>query len=93
MALDSREMAERIAMLASEWQAERILFQPSVTKAWEFDKDGNIIKSDVSPLDVEWTGRRVVCVPTEPKGMNFWSCTLYDEEDNALRESNEQFPY
>lgn len=92
MALDSPEMSETLAVLAARYGADRVVLRPTATKAWEYGKDGKLIQADVSPLDVSREGRRLYCIPTEPREGGFWACILYDEADNMLREGSEQLP-
>jgi len=92
MALDSPELMEFLGALATEYGADRIIIRPIPAKAWEYDKNGQLLRADISALDVSQEGRRLYCVPQKPDEGGFWGCVLYDEADNVLREWTEQFP-
>ena len=92
MALDSPEMGETLAVLAARYGADRVVLRPTATKAWEYGRNGELLRADVSPLEVSREGRRLYCIPVEPREGGFWACVLYDEADNMLREGSEQLP-
>lgn len=92
MALDSPELMEYLGALAAHYEADRIIIRPTPAKAWEYDKNGQLLRGDISALDVSREGRRIYCVPKKPAEGGFWGCVLYDEADNVLREWVEQLP-
>lgn len=92
MALDGLELRKFLAKLAEQIDADHIILRPTATKAWEYNREGILIKGDVSPLQVVQGGRRLVCTPAEPGAEGFWNCALFDEADNVLREITKQFP-
>jgi len=92
MALDSSELMEFLGILAAKYEAERIIIRPTPARVWEYDRTGQLLRGDISALDVSNEGRRIYCVPQKPAEGGFWGCVLYDEADNVLREWTEQFP-
>lgn len=92
MALDSPEMMEFLGVLAAHYGADRVILRPTATKAWEYDRNGNLVRADASLLDVSHEGRRLYCFPEKPRELGFWACVLYDEEGNVLRKGSEQLP-
>ena len=92
MALDSPELMEFLGALAAQYNADRVIIRPTPARAWEYDRSGQLLRGDISALDVSQEGRRLYCVPQKPAEGGFWGCVLYDEADNVLREWVEQFP-
>lgn len=92
MALDSPELMEFLGVLAARYEAERVIIRPTPAKVWEYDRNGQLLRADIPALDVSHEGRRLYCVPKKPAEGGFWSCILYDEAHNVLREWAEQFP-
>jgi len=92
MALDSPELMEFLGALATKYEAERVIIRPTPARVWEYDRTGQLLRGDISALDVSNKGRRIYCVPKKPAEGGFWGCVLYDEEDNVLREFTEQLP-
>jgi len=92
MALDSPELMEFLGVLAARYEADSILIRPTPARVWEYDRTGQLLRGDISALDVSKEGRRIYCVPQKPAEGGFWACILYDEADNVLREWAEQFP-
>jgi len=92
MALDSPKLMEFLGAMAARYEAERVIIRPTPAKVWEYDKTGQLLRGDISALDVSNGGRRIYCVPKKPAEGGFWGCVLYDEADNVLREWVEQFP-
>ena len=92
MALDSPDLMEFLGLLASRYEAERIVVRPTPTRVWEYAKNGQLLRADIPALDVSHEDRRIVCVPEKPPEGGFWGCVLYDEAGNVLREWSEQFP-
>jgi len=92
MALDSPELMDFLGALAAHYSADRIIIRPTPTKAWEYDRTGQLLRGDISALDVSQEGKRLYCIPKKPAEGGFWGCVLYDAEDNVLREWVEQFP-
>jgi len=92
MALDSPELMEFLGLLAARHEAERIIIRPTPARVWEYDRTGQLLRGDISALDVGNAGRRIYCVPKKPAEGGFGGCVLYDEADNVLREWVEQFP-
>ena len=92
MALDSPELMEFLGALAAVYGADRIIVQPTPARAWEYDRNGQLLRADISALDVNREGKRLYCVPQKPAEGGFWGCVLYDEAGNVLREWVEQLP-
>jgi hypothetical protein len=92
MALDSQEMSEFVAGLAVKHGLDAVILRPDVKTAWEYNKEGKIVKRDVSPLVVTDKGRRAYCVPIEDSEEGFWKCGVYTEANVALSHFDEQFP-
>ena len=92
MALDSPKLMEYLGALAAQYEAVRIIIRPTPDKVWEYDKNGQLLRGDISALDVSHEGRRIYCVPKKPAEGGFWGCVLYDGAGNVLREWVEQLP-
>ena len=85
-------MMEFLGVLAARCEAERVIIRPTPARVWEYDRTGQLLRGDISALDVSFEGRRIYCVPKKPAEGGFWGCVLYDEASNVLREWVEQFP-
>lgn len=78
MAMDSPELADRIASLARQHAVEKVVLHPSARQAWEYDSDGRILFADVPAFAVSQHGKRLVCVlPPDSEGQ--WACGVQDD--------------
>lgn len=97
MALDSKEMSEFLAGMAAKHGADAIILSPTLKTAWEYNKDGKVIRQNVHPLEIPIKGTRIHCIPSGQIGgeAGFWSCGVYSragEDEVELEHFTEQLP-
>jgi hypothetical protein len=89
---DSPEIKSMVAELAQKNDAPRVVLRPDALHIWEYDRDGNVVKSDVPSWEMTREGKRVYCYPELHSDQNLWYCFLYNEDNKVVSEGKQVFP-
>lgn len=79
--MEDEETREKAREIAEEHDVDHVIIYATATRCWVYDREGNVVQSDVSPLDTPMRGKVSRCFPQRGSD-GFYACTV--EHDNVV---------
>ena len=92
MRYDSTDIRNIIAEMAKKNDVPVVVLRPDAIHVWEYDNEGNILKSHAPQSEMTRDGRRLYCYPEDAAQENRWICFIYNEYNRIVANGIQVFP-